>query len=315
MATWVTTWFTFVPCFLLLGWNSLAWSFIIPAFFVIAIYVPIQAYLAAALPRSGGEQVYTSRITSPLLGFIESWTFAFGIFAFMGFAVSILVFNLSATFMILGFPSRQPWSSYASWLQGTTGGFYAGLFVLACIFVISMQPSKRFHTINSLLAGIGLVLSSIVIPFMFSLNYGTFAQNLQMLTGKSVNDIVNLAAGKGFSIGTFDMSVLGILLAFGIQNWYGFQFSSVIAGELKGNISRNVLISVGLVGLLVLFYGTVYLQQFVNVLGYNFLAAMSFLFYNAPSSAPFIPIVQVLITINQPQLGPLMAISVLTRSC
>jgi APA family basic amino acid/polyamine antiporter len=305
---WVVAFVTFIPAFLVAGWTSLSWAVFVAGMFTMVILSPIYAYLAAALPRSGGDQVYTTRITHPLVGFIESWTFIFSIFAFMGYGLTVLIYNISACIGILGFMSPEPWSTWSSAIMQPNGTLIAGTIVMALILIVSLQPTRRFHTMNSIIVFTGLILSVFILPFMVGVDTTAFANNLQHLTGNTVQGLIDEAASQGFSIGTFELSTIGLLLGFGLVEYVGFQYTGFIAGELKGNVSRSIVYAFSITALVVILIHTVYVQAFVNIFGFDLLAALSYLFYTT-GTAPFVPLAQTLIAIAKPETTLLMAVS------
>jgi amino acid transporter len=229
----------------------------------------------------------------------------------MSWAIVMVCTSLSTIFWILGISGSGPWGSYATWLQGTTGELIVGTLAMAVVFLISLQPSRRFHTINSALVVGGLILTLIAVPFAMGINPTSFASNLQTITGKSAQQFMDAATSGGFSVGAFDVTLIGPLLGFVVFEYAGLNYSGFIAGELKGNLTRNVLISVVGTCIVVLLIHSVYLQLFVNGVGYSLLAALSYLFVSSSPQSPFAPTAQVLIAVGNPTLAGLMAFSAL----
>ena len=305
---WVVLFFTLVPAFLFAGWTSLSWGVLIAGLFCMFILSPIYAVLAAALPRSGGDQVYTTRITHPLMGFIESWTFIFSIFAFMGYGLSVLIYTLSGAMQIIGFTTPQPWNSWSAFLSGSTGTLIVGTIVMALILLVSIQPTRRFHTMNAIIVFTGLILTALIVPFMFGINPTTFATNLQLYTGKTAQDLINEATAAGFSVGTFNVSTIGLVLGFGLLEFIGFQYTGFIAGELKGNVGKSIVVAFSVTCMLIILIHTVFVQFFVTTFGFPLLTALSYLFYTT-GTAPFLPLAQAYIAIARPDVAVVMAIS------
>jgi amino acid transporter len=305
---WVTTLFTMMPVWILVGWSSLSWGVLVAGVFTMFVLSPIYAYLATALPRSGGDQVYTTRITHPLAGFIESWTFVFSIFAFMGSGLTIIIYLLTTSLSILGFafPVCAGWVSTIMGQKIAT--FVVGSILMALILIVSIQPTRRFHTLNTIIVFTGVILSALVIPFMFGVDMTAFANNLQRFTGQTAQGLIGQAASSGFSIGTFDWSTVGVILGFGLSEFVGFQYTGFIAGELKGNVSRSLIYAFSITCLVVILIHTVFVQGFVNIFGYNLLIAMSYLFYTT-GTAPFTPVAQAFIAVAKPDTIVIMAVS------
>jgi len=306
---WITALITYAPSFLVDGVNSVALGALLCFVFFAGAFGPIFGYLSTALPRSGGEQVFTSRITHPLLGFLETWTWVFGFFSFMAWALVMTSTSLGSIFWIMSISGSGPWASYSNWLQGTTGELIVGTIIMAFVFFVSLQPSRRFHTINSILVVAGLLLTFIAIPFALGINPSSFATNFQAITGKSVQQVMQTATSNGFSVAPYDNSLLGPLLGFVLFEYAGLNVSGFIAGELKGNLFRNVLISVVGTCIVVLLIHSLYLQLFVNGVGYNLLSALSYLFTSVPAQSPMAPTAQALIAVSNPNLAGLMAFS------
>jgi amino acid transporter len=305
---WVTAFVTFLPAFLFLGWTSLSWAVIVAGIFCIFVLSPIYAYLATALPRSGGDQVYTTRITHPLMGFLESWTFIFSIFAFMGYGLNVLMLNISASIGILGFSAPEPWNTWSAQLVQPTGMLVFGSIVMALILIASIQPIRRFHLINTVIVAVGLIASALILPFMLGIDPTVFASNFQHFTGKTVQGIISEAASDGFSVGTFQWATIGLVLGWGLVEFVGFQYTGFIAGELKGNVSRSIIYAFSITCLVIILLHTVYLQLFANAFGIDLLFALSYLFYTT-GTAPFVPLAQTLVAIAKPQYAGIMVIS------
>ena len=307
---WVIAWVTWVPAFVVGGWTSLSWSILVAGVFNMFVLSMIYAYLATALPRSGGDQIYTTRITNPLVGFLESWTFIFSIFAFMGYGLNVLILTISASVGILGFSAPDPWNAFSAWLLEPTGMLVAGTIVMALILLVSIQPTRRFHTINSVIVALGLITSAFILPFLVGVDMNAFANNFQRFTGRTIQGLIEEAAAGGFSVGTFQLSIIGALLGFGLIQFVGFQYTGFLAGELKGKVSRGIIYSFFVACLVVILLHTVYLQAFVNVFGSDLLFALSYLFYTT-GTAPFVPLAQTLIAVAKPELTGIMSISAL----
>src|SRR2546428_6920863 len=124
------------------------------------------------------------------------------------------------------------------------------------------------------------------------------------------------AADKAvFSLGSPDFSLLGLFGLAGLASvilfqYIGFQFSSYIAGEVKGNVRRAVFFAV--IGALVfaVFMNSVYMDVQGFHFGFNMVNAWGYLYWNgagAPLNGqpPFSP---VMLTAVHSQFWPLWLI-------
>lgn len=306
---WVTAWAANVPAFLLFGLSSLGWSVLIAGIFDMLILSIIYMYLATALPRSGGDYIYTTRIVNPLLGWIEGWTFMFSVLAFMGYGTYVLTLCIADFAQIIGI-AYPTWVNIAAWLKTPTGILISGIITMILIGVVILQPISRYHKINSAMVAIGLGVFFITVFTALSINTTTFSENLQRLIGFTPQDIVSLAADKGFSVGTFYIGALGPMLAFGLVQFVGFQYAGFMAGELKGNVGKNIITSFLITCAIVILLHTIWLQVFISKLGYDFMAASSFLFYSYPEAMKnLIPTAHTLTAIAMPSLAIPLAVS------
>jgi amino acid transporter len=247
----------FVPIGTMASFTTYGWAAIITGAFCVLLAL-IFASLTSVMPRSGGDYVFTSRIVpriGPFLGWLESWTLAFASLAIIAFEVPIFVRNLQITGRIVGIGTGNGFFTDANnWFTEQPGyvtgvpGFVAALIVLALIAIIVLQPTRRFHTIVTWLAAIGLiggilmfVVGMIVItPENFAANLPTYANGLtvdQLAAAGKANKFI--ADGVSFDPSTFSF-VMGIVFL----NYIGFQYSAYISGEIRGNVRRGILIAV-----------------------------------------------------------------------
>jgi amino acid transporter len=131
--------------------------------------------------------------------------------------------------------------------------------------------------------------------------------------GTSSSAIIGTATKAGFSIGSPDFSfnpgLLGLagLVSIVLFQFIGFQYSSYIAGEVKGNVKRTVMFAV--IGALVfaVFMNSLYQDVLGNHFGFRLTNAWGYLYWNgagAPLNGqpPFTP---VLATAVYPSAWPL----------
>ena len=133
--------------------------------------------------------------------------------------------------------------------------------------------------------------------------------------GTSSKEIIDGATKAGFSLGSPNFSLLGLVGLAGLASvilfqYIGFQFSSYIAGEVKGNVRRAVMIAV--IGALVfaVFMNSVYMDVQGFHFGFTMVNAWGYLYWftsNAPLNGqpPFTP---VMLTAVHPQFWPLWLI-------
>ncbi|MGQ0670357.1 MAG: APC family permease [Actinomycetota bacterium] len=239
------------------GFTTYGWAAIIVGAFCVLLAL-IFASLSSVMPRSGGDYVFTSRLipkVGPFLGWLESFTLVFASLAIIAFEVPIVLRNLQITGRIIGvgtgigfFERANGWFAENGVITGWPG-FIGALIVLALVFWVVIQPTRRFHRIVTGLAI--LALSSAVVMFVFGLLFmskGGFEANLpRFADGATVTSLAQAAADnglKGTGVGILPISLFSFMAAILLLNYIGFQYSAYIAGEVTGNVRRGILVAV-----------------------------------------------------------------------
>lgn len=255
----------FIPVGTFASFTTYGWAAIIVGVFCILLAL-IFASLTSVMPRSGGDYVFTSRIiprAGPFLGWMESWTLAFSSLAIIAFEVPWVVRNLQITGRIVGIGTGSDFFNGAnSWFtEGDTGlvtgvaGFIAALIVLFLVGVIVFQPTRRFHRIVTSLAALGLAAGILMFVLgLLVIDPNTFAANLPQYTnGVTVDQLAKAATDAGLTTDqgiNLDPAVFSFMAAILLFQYIGFQYSAYIAGEVRGNVRRGILIA--LIGSLVI---------------------------------------------------------------
>lgn len=230
---------------------------------VVGIFCVVLALIFASftsvMPRSGGDYVFTSRIVprvGPFVGWLESWTLAFASLGIIAFEVPIVVRNLQITGRIVGIGTGNSFFNGAnSWFTDSTGsvtgvpGFIAAIIVLALVGVVVLQPTRRFHSIITSLAILSLIAGVVMFVLgVTAIDPATFAKNLPQYTGGVTVQQLSDAASKAGLLspnGAIDFSpaVFMFMASVLLFQYIGFQYSAYIAGEVRGNVRRTVLVA------------------------------------------------------------------------
>lgn len=254
---WYATFYSlaFVPIGIA-GFTTYGWAAVIVGVAGVLLSL-IFASLTTVMPRSGGDYVFTSRFVpkvGPFLGWLESFTLVFASIAIVAFEVPVVLRTLQISGRIIGigtgsgfFEDANGWYAQGGVITGWPG-FIASLVVIALIFWVVIQPTRRLHRIVTALAAIAI--GSAILMFIagtifihrssFEANLPTYADGVtidQLRTAASDNGVLGSGVQVFNSLFPF---VLGIVLL----NYIGFQYSAYIAGEVRGNIRRGILIAV-----------------------------------------------------------------------
>jgi amino acid transporter len=263
----------FVPVGTLAMFTTYGWGTLLFGVFAV-IFGIIFASLATVMPRSGGDYVFTSRLIpriGPFLGWLESFTLVFACIAIVMFEIKLVQIGVQVTGRIVGigtgsefFAGANDWFAEGGEIKGIPG-LLSGLLVVAGIFWVVIQSTRRFHRIVTWLGIIGLV--SVVAMFVFGLtavDKAGFEAGLQQYAGTTADALRQSAidggvlnpdqSGVDFSIdlgqvfgpgSAFPYGFpMGFVLSVILLNFIGYQYSAYISGEVRGNVRRGVLIGV-----------------------------------------------------------------------
>jgi APA family basic amino acid/polyamine antiporter len=239
--------------------SGYGWAAIITGLFCILLAL-IFSSLTSVMPRSGGDYVFTSRIIHPFVGWMESWTLVIASVLIIAFEVPLVLRNIQVTARIIGigagghfFKGANSWFTDATGQITGTPGFLAAIVVLLVIGAICVLPTRSFHKVVTALAGFGVMC--FIAMFVFGLvatHKGNFDHNL-LRYDHGVSAAKIAAAGKSgglvattsssFISRIFSTNAFPLVLSLLLFQYIGFQYSAYIAGEVRGNVRRGVLIA------------------------------------------------------------------------
>ena len=297
--------------------SAYGWAAIIAGLFCILLAL-IFSSLTSVMPRSGGDYVFTSRILHPALGWMESWTLVISSVLIIAFEVPLVLRNLQITARIIGigagghfFMNSNTWFTDATGTITGTPGFLGSIVVLVVIGAIAVLPTRTFHRVVTGLAAFGV--ACFVLMFVVGLaatHKGAFINNLPHYTGgvtaaqiaaAGVKGGVAGGAGHSFLSNIFSTSVFPLFLSVLLFQFIGFQYSAYIAGEVRGNVRRGVLIA--LLGALAIgvFANSVYIDAISSHFGYTTQLGWGLSSWGFPGALHALPL-------GQPNALPLLAV-------
>jgi len=302
---WAVVFYSLGPEWQGLGVSAFAWMAVLTG---IACYFlgMIFSALTTAMPRSGGDYVFTSRIISPFWGWLESWTLVGSALTIIGFEIIVAIHNIQLTGILLGvaFPGSV-FSNAPNWLQDNLSKAIAGAIVLLAILGVAVLRTKTFHRVVTGLSIFAIIAVAISFFGAFSIDANAMNAALPAL-GTSSKVITDAATKAGWSIGSPDFSFTGLIALAGLISvvlfqFIGFQFSSYIAGEVKGNVKRTVFIAIICALVFAVFMNSLYLDVLGTHFGFSLTNAWGYLYWNGNSAAPLN---------GQPPFTPLLATAV-----
>jgi len=232
--------------------------------------------LAAAMPRTGGDYIYVSRIVHPAVGFMTNAMFVAimvtwaGLFPQLtaGQAFQMMFANLAVV------TGSSYYAGIASWLTTADAQFIVGAVIVTIVILLMLLPVKWVFRI---IVGMFAVQAVIYVWFIATLattSSAAFAASFSAHTGTTVANVLNAAknAGVDWSI-TLGGTLIGIVYT--MLSYIGYANSAYFAGEVKGSPvrSQGIAIPVSTVIFALVIY--VLYQQIYSVFGHDFLVAAS----------------------------------------
>jgi len=298
--------------------------------FIVNIPVCIMmSMMAAAMPRTGGDYVWISRILHPAAAVFSNFSAAISALIGAAFwARSFAVLAVGPTLAVLGaVTNNSGLISAGNAVSGSdaTGQWWTfGLGLLLIIILAAAMSSGTkiaFRVQNTcwIIASIGTFLAFVALLIAsnsnFIANFNAFAQPFTH-SANSYQAIQNAAAKAGFTFNgghlfSATIPVVAIIMTFMMWNWW----SVYMAGELKsaGKLNRQLSIMLGalvwdslfmIVGVLLLYRSA----------GEQFIASINFLTSTATGyTLPVLPYYNLMASIaaNSPIFSLLVAISFL----
>jgi amino acid transporter len=250
--------------------------FLVPAFFTFMLY----RELSIAMPRSGGDYIYVSRIINPGVGFVGSVLAWMGALLSLGFILFNFVVILD-TVLSIGLVSDPL-------MFIIVGTVFLAIMALQSIFKASGFKVFRYAFI------IAAILTVVTIVALLTVNLATFIANWDATFGPSLT-YANLPAiaaatpgeggsvfGTGFTLGATFMAILfpmTYVLGFGSTN---------VGGELKDykkSLTYSLLVT--LFGMTAFYLLLVLVTN--NAFGQDFLNAYGWLYWYGPPALKAYP--------------------------
>jgi amino acid transporter len=220
---------------------------LVPNFFIALLYY----YMTVAMPRSGGDYVWVSRLIHPSIGFMES----FAIFVFyLGFIGPVsgfaMTFGLGTIFTNLGIlTGSQAYMGLASAVAGQNSILIGSLLILVVLIgaaAFGLRSAFRLQWGTFVLMVLGIAVFLIALA---TASPTTFTNNFNQLSGANYSGLLDAAAKAGL-VTTFTVSgtIIGSFWMF--VNYLGYFTSVYVGGEVK-QASRSQFI--GIIGSTLLF--------------------------------------------------------------
>ena len=245
---------------------------------ILILHAFVSGQMMSAMPRSGFDYVFVSRVTRPVIGFSNSFTFFFFQALFMGVFFVFMNQYISSFFSTLGLiTGNTSYSSIATSLTQPTNVAIIGtaiLLVIVGIMLAGLRIGKRAIIITQMIGWLGLITALVILA---ANNQSTFATAWNKYDGAELiySNVTTAAQAAGLttsnSSGTF--LAAGFFTIFSVL---GYQSVGYLGGEVKKsgtNIIKSMILAV-LITILVLVAALVVIQ---STMGYDFLTGAGLL--------------------------------------
>jgi len=215
----------------------------------LTFHILVYAMFSAAMPRSGGEYVFTSRATHPVLGFTMNWAMMVFQPQFIAWCAMITSkYCLSSLFSVMAYTTNNlGFLDWAAWAGSPNGAFIVGLIVILTESLLMMWGQRKFMWFVAPLVLIATVGSVVVIATIGGAGNAAFQGAFNALAGtpNAFQSEINTAIANGFDP-TYPTDLLGAMSIFFFTLGFAY-WSSYMMGEVKGadNMKNQMMIQVG----------------------------------------------------------------------
>jgi amino acid transporter len=249
------------------------------------VLIPLSlvfGYLASAMPRSGGDYVYVSRVMGPAWGMMSNFNMTMWWFFYGGVPSAFLArYGLAPFFRTLGiFTGNLGLIEVGNWFASTVGMFVFGALLISTLIYVFARGLKHYFRIQNILiifATISTVLSAVVfIGKDQAVFMEAFNRFIGPISGKpdAAAFVLQSARDAGFTLSPF--SLKGTLLA---MTWIylnlSFMSSSAYIGSEVKDARRLQLWSMPVTVLLVGAGVLITVILVGNTVGYEFLGSLT----------------------------------------
>ncbi len=247
----------------------------------------LYGWLGTAMPRSGGDYVFVSRIMGPLLGFAANFNITVWYVLVMSqFALLLLPFVLTPALATIGVVTgNQTLIDWATTASGKNWQFGIGAVNLVLTgLLMSLKPRAwiRIFMILFLLSLVGVVIAAVL---MIIHGRADFQASLTRF-GTTYDGVIQTARQAGYQGGgslSLKSTIGATNLAFAS---FGYAIVTTYAGgEIRSprrTLLKALLLALGISAVIVI----VMMALAARTIGHDFLGSITYLSNNAPDKYP-----------------------------
>lgn len=221
---------------------SLPWATVICVACILPLAL-VYGYLASAMPRSGGDYVYVSRVLGPALGMMSNWNMTMWWFFYGGVPSAFLArYGLAPLFRTMGiFTGNDTLIDVGNWFTTKVGTFLLGTCLIVLLIVIFSIGTKAYFRIQNVLILFAVASTVITIAVFIGKvpadTIGAFNAHLREISGKAnPAQYVAQSAQEGGFTGLAPFSLFWTLM---VMTWIYLNLSFMSSSAYIGSEVKN----------------------------------------------------------------------------
>jgi len=262
----------------------------------------VYAYMTAAMPRSGGEYVFISRVLAPEIGFIVNFAWVFIIVSWLGWDTSITVAVISSFFSVLGPATGSAIASSvaSTLLSSVEARTLVGVVIVLINVGLALMPVGKYMRAIFVAVVVGFIVSTaisfglflVATPSSFAALFNQYmrAYSASPDAYKAVLDAAYAAGYGGAQPYSLTATVPMMALVCGYTS--ASFMTTYFGGEIRrGGEVRRHMISMVVGGLYCVVLLQIVLWSFMSrVLTREFVGAAGYLYFTGQSFIPTDPL-------------------------
>ena len=181
---------------------SLPWAAVICTLLILPLAM-VYGYLASAMPRSGGDYVYVSRVLGPALGMMSNWNMTMWWFFYGGVPSAFLArYGLAPFFRTMGiYTGNTTLTSIGNWFTTKVGTFILGTCLIILLIVVFAIGTKTYFKIQNILILFAVASTVLTVAVFIGKvpvdSIHAFNAHMRAVSGKAMPSAVRGPVGQG----------------------------------------------------------------------------------------------------------------------
>jgi amino acid transporter len=247
---------------------------------VLVPYLTVYTQLAFAMPRSGGDYVYISRIIHPAIGFMQSWLAVFIV------ALNLPIFSDMVTSWLLPSLLRDVgYAEAAAGLSDLTVRVVIDSLIMIFSTLMIIIPLKTYAKVQTVMIVLALVSPFVMLGALL-IGHDAFVNMWNAVSPITYNAVIETAKQGGYVTPQPDLTQT--IMAAPILGLYILTIWPVhVAGELK-NVRKSIF--AGLFGAVMFSWVvfTIGVPMYFGTIGFDFANALIAIGSASPVSPPLL---------------------------